>query len=116
MELTVPAFMKRCIDSYEALRGKVPSEVDIDFWDAVVVSAADEDQATAFREQIAQRKGRNLIPLVPYHVFSDPPGPKVGSGGATLHILEHLRNMYGEEQRRMRILLIHTGGQSKRPA
>lgn len=114
MELTVPDFMRRCIESYEALRGKVPSEVDIAFWDAVVISAADEDQATAFREQIAQRKERNLIPLVPYHVFSDPPGPKVGSGGATLHILEHLRNMYGEEQRRMRILLIHTGGQSKR--
>lgn len=114
MELTVPAFMKRCIDSYEALRGKVPSEVNIAFWDVVVISAADEDQATAFREQISQRKDRNLIPLVPYHVFSDPPGPKVGSGGATLHILEHLRNLYGEEQRRMRILLIHTGGQSKR--
>nr|XP_037277246.1 LOW QUALITY PROTEIN: fucose-1-phosphate guanylyltransferase-like [Rhipicephalus microplus] len=114
MELTVPAFMKRCIDSYEALRGKVPSEVEILFWDAVVISAADEDQASAFREQIAQRKERNLIPLVPYHVFSDPPGPKVGSGGATLHILEHLRNMYGKELHRMRILLIHTGGQSKR--
>uniref|UniRef100_L7M084 GDP-fucose pyrophosphorylase domain-containing protein n=1 Tax=Rhipicephalus pulchellus TaxID=72859 RepID=L7M084_RHIPC len=106
--------MKRCIDSYEALRGKVPSEVDISFWDAVVISAADEDQARAFREQIAQRKERNLIPLVPYHVFSDPPGPKVGSGGATLHILERLHNMYGDEQHRMRILLIHTGGQSKR--
>ncbi|KAH7955106.1 hypothetical protein HPB49_024568 [Dermacentor silvarum] len=114
MELTVPAFMKRCIDSYEALRGKVPSEVGITFWDAVVISAADEDQASAFHEQITQRKERNLIPLVPYHVFSDPPGPKVGSGGATLHILEQLRNMYGEEQSRMRILLIHTGGQSKR--
>ncbi|XP_075545390.1 fucose-1-phosphate guanylyltransferase-like [Dermacentor variabilis] len=114
MELTVPAFMKRCIDSYEALRGKVPSEVGITFWDAVVMSAADEEQAAAFREQIIQRKEKSLIPLVPYHVFSDPPGPKVGSGGATLHILEQLRNIYGEEQSHMRILLIHTGGQSKR--
>ncbi|KAH9373805.1 hypothetical protein HPB48_007473 [Haemaphysalis longicornis] len=78
------------------------------------LSAADEDQACAFRLQIDDRKKRNLIPLVPYHVFPDPPGPKIGSGGATLHILEHLHDIYGEEQARMRILLIHTGGQSKR--
>lgn len=114
MDLSVPCFMKTCIDSYEALRGKVPKEVGVAFWDAVVISAADEDQACAFRVQIGDRKKRNLIPLVPYHVFPDPPGPKIGSGGATLHILEHLHEIYGEEQSRMRILLIHTGGQSKR--
>lgn len=114
MDRSVPCFMKASIDTYEALRGKVPKEVGVTFWDAVVVSAADEDQACAFRLQIDDRKKRNLIPLVPYHVFPDPPGPKIGSGGATLHILEHLHDIYGEEQARMRILLIHTGGQSKR--
>lgn len=114
MDLSVPCFMKACLDSYEALRGKVPKEVGATFWDAVVISAADEDQACAFRIQIDDRKRRSLIPVVPYHVFPDPPGPKIGSGGATLHILEHLQGIYGEEQARMRILLIHTGGQSKR--
>ncbi|XP_077519090.1 fucose-1-phosphate guanylyltransferase-like isoform X2 [Amblyomma americanum] len=115
MELTVSSFMKSCLDSYEALRGKVPKTVGATFWDAVVLSAADEDQASAFCVQISQRKKGNLIPLVQYHVFSDPPGQKIDSGGATLHVLEQLHKIYGDERlSQMRILLMHAGGQSKR--
>ena len=32
-----------------------------------------------------------------YHVFQDPPGPKIGNGGATLVALEELEKIYGDE-------------------
>ena len=32
-----------------------------------------------------------------YVVISDPPGVKVGSGGSTLHCLEHMLKIFGNE-------------------
>ncbi|KAG0419989.1 hypothetical protein HPB47_003747, partial [Ixodes persulcatus] len=114
METSVCSFMRACLDSYDALRGKCPKKENAVFWDAVVISAADEQQAAAFRLQIQRKKERGLLPLVPYHVVSDLPGAKMGSGGATLHVLERLAELYGDRSFAMRTLLIHTGGQSKR--
>ncbi|KAM7290741.1 fucose-1-phosphate guanylyltransferase [Ixodes scapularis] len=114
METSVCSFMRACLDSYDALRGKCPKKENAAFWDAVIISAADEQQAAAFRLQIQRKRERGLLPLVPYHVFADLPGAKMGSGGATLHILERLAELYGDRSFAMRMLLIHTGGQSKR--
>lgn len=114
METSVRSFMRACLDSYDALRGKCPKKENASFWDAVVISAADEQQAAAFRLQIHGKRDRGLLPLVPYHVFADLPGAKMGTGGATLHILERLTELYGDLTFDMRTLLIHTGGQSKR--
>ena len=51
----------------------------IPFYDMVVLTAADKDQADAFQKQVDDKMDRGHLPLgVPYHVFSDPPGPKVG--------------------------------------
>uniref|UniRef100_A0A6B0VDN4 Putative fucose-1-phosphate guanyltransferase n=1 Tax=Ixodes ricinus TaxID=34613 RepID=A0A6B0VDN4_IXORI len=114
METSVCSFMRACLHSYDALRGKCPKKENAVFWDAVVISAADEQQAAAFRLQIQRKSEQGLLPLVPYHVFADLPGAKMGSGGATLHILERLAELYGAQSFAMRTLLIHTGGQSKR--
>ena len=49
------------------------------FWDLVVVTAGDEDQAKAYREQIENKITLHQLPMgVSYHVFHDPPGPKAG--------------------------------------
>ncbi|CAN7945774.1 unnamed protein product [Ixodes hexagonus] len=114
METSVSSFMRACLDSYDALRGKCPKKENALFWDAVVISAADEQQAAAFRLQIHRKKENGLLPVVPYHIFADLPGAKMGSGGATLHILERLTELYGDHCFEMRTLVIHTGGQSKR--
>ncbi|KAG8548926.1 hypothetical protein GDO81_023484 [Engystomops pustulosus] len=50
-----------------------------EFWDVVVITAADARQEGAYRQQIADKLARRELPLgVRYHVFSDPPGPKIG--------------------------------------
>ena len=49
------------------------------FYDLVVLTAADEDQAEAFQKQVDDKLERGHLPLgVPYHVYSDPPGPRAG--------------------------------------
>ena len=49
------------------------------------------------------------------HVFPDPPGAKVGSGGATLLSLEYLRNIYSKAELDVfRIIMVHGGGASQR--
>lgn len=49
-----------------------------------------------------------------YHVLVDPPGPKIGSGGSTLVVLDALSKAYGAHFKTMKILLLHAGGYSKR--
>lgn len=49
-----------------------------------------------------------------YHVIADPPGPKIGSGGSTLIVLQYLREQYGDELNSQLVLLIHAGGYCKR--
>ncbi|XP_010084423.1 PREDICTED: fucose-1-phosphate guanylyltransferase, partial [Pterocles gutturalis] len=49
-----------------------------------------------------------------YHVFVDPPGPKTGNGGSTLHVLQCLEDLYGDKWTSFTVLLIHSGGYSQR--
>ncbi len=37
-------------------------------------------------------------PLLRYLAFSDPPGAKIGNGGATMHALEQLEMVVGWEE------------------
>ncbi|KAM6264480.1 fucose-1-phosphate guanylyltransferase isoform 2-T2 [Spheniscus humboldti] len=69
--------MGRRLARFAALRGKAarPGE----FWDVVAVTAADAEQALAYRQQLAEKLSRKELPLgARYHVFVDPPGPKIG--------------------------------------
>jgi len=50
-----------------------------EFWDVVVVTAADESQRDAYELQIRGKVDRRELPLgLHYKVFSDPPGSKIG--------------------------------------
>ena len=56
--------------------GKTPT---IPFWDLVVLSAADEDQRTAFQMQLNEKIERGSLPLgVEYLTFADPGKAKIG--------------------------------------
>lgn len=49
------------------------------FWDAVVITTADEEQSKAYRLQLEmKRRRRELPPNLPFHIFADPPGTKIG--------------------------------------
>lgn len=50
-----------------------------DFWDLVVLTASDEAQACAYRQQIESKLAKKELPIgIEYIVYSDPPGPKIG--------------------------------------
>lgn len=87
-------------------------------WDYIILTASNESQAIAYRRQIEERLAKNLLPAgVKYAVLPDPEGKRVGSGGATFQVMRYI----GEQEKgrrnpfsRRRILVIHSGGDSKR--
>ncbi|XP_074077280.1 fucose-1-phosphate guanylyltransferase isoform X2 [Macrotis lagotis] len=86
-----------------------------EFWDVVVITAADEKQKLAYKQQLSRKLQQKELPLgVQYHVFADPAGAKIGNGGSTLYALQHLEKLYGDRWRCFSILLIHSGGYSQR--
>ncbi|XP_073332420.1 fucose-1-phosphate guanylyltransferase [Pagrus major] len=98
---------------FNSLRGRQvqPGE----FWDVVVLTAADESQREAYELQISGKVDRKELPLgIQYKVFSDPPGSKIGNGGATLHVLQQLNRIYEKTLGSLRVIIIHAGGFSQR--
>lgn len=85
-------------------------------WDYVVLTASNEQQADGFRNQIASRLEAGLLPAsTKYVVLSDPDGKRVGSGGATLNVIRYIAEAEGNcDFSKLRILVIHSGGDSKR--
>lgn len=87
-------------------------------WDYLIITASNEEQAANFREQIAYRQERGLLPSrIHYAVLPDPEGKRVGSGGATLHVMKYIREQEPDCKNPFegkRILVIHSGGDSKR--
>ncbi|NWS65912.1 FPGT guanylyltransferase, partial [Crotophaga sulcirostris] len=69
----------------------------------------------AYRQQLAGKLRGKELPLgARYLVFVDPPGPKIGNGGSTLHVLQCLEDLYGDKWTSFTVLLIHSGGYSQR--
>ncbi|NWI87382.1 FPGT guanylyltransferase, partial [Pitta sordida] len=69
----------------------------------------------AFRELLAEKLRREELPRgVRYLVCADPPGPRIGNGGSTLHVLKYLEDLYGDQWTSFTVLLIHSGGYSQR--
>ncbi|XP_072275578.1 fucose-1-phosphate guanylyltransferase [Pyxicephalus adspersus] len=104
---------QRRLAQYSSMRGREvrPGE----FWDVIVITAADKQQERAYQQQIADKLARKELPLgVRYHVFSDPPGPKIGNGGSTFYALHCLNQLYPHELDSFRVMLIHAGGYSQR--
>jgi len=96
-------------------------------WDDVVLTAANEHQAAAFRYQIDLRQRLAMLPTATrFHVIADPEGIRIGSGGATLNVLKRLADEHPDSERvappsevagpfqGRRILVLHSGGDSKR--
>ncbi len=98
-------------------------------WDYLIVTAANEDQARAYEEQLRVRLDLGLIHGArKVLVVADPGGRRIGSGGSTLLCLlevinRELRSRPKEMSspaawetalRRLRILIVHAGGDARR--
>lgn len=84
-------------------------------WDYVILTASNEAQAESYRAQIAYRSKAGYLPeSTKYAVLADPDGKRVGSGGATLNVLRYLAEDGCQSFSGRRILVLHSGGDSKR--
>ena len=90
-------------------------------WDYLIVTAANDRQAAAYDAQIQLRREMGLLPQVRnVLVIADRDGRRIGSGGSTLECLSEVlrREPYSGSVetilRRLRILIVHAGGDSRR--
>ena len=85
-------------------------------FDVIVITAANEAQAAGYREQIAWRRANGFFDdRTDVLVVPDPGGRRVGSLGATLNVLVELaRCAKGDPFKKRRILVCHSGGDSRR--
>ncbi|XP_021051554.1 fucose-1-phosphate guanylyltransferase isoform X1 [Mus pahari] len=103
----------RKLRRFSELRGKPMAAGE--FWDVVAITAADEKQELAYKQQLSEKLKKKELPLgVQYHVFPDPAGTKIGNGGSTLCSLQCLESLYGDRWNSLKVLLIHSGGYSQR--
>ncbi|KAM7097509.1 fucose-1-phosphate guanylyltransferase isoform 2-T2 [Molossus nigricans] len=98
---------QRKLQRFSELRGKPVAAGE--FWDIVVITAADEKQELAYKQQLSEKLKKKELPLgVQYHVFVDPAGAKIGNGGSTFCALWCLQKLYGDKWNSFTILLIHS--------
>ena len=88
-------------------------------WDYVILTASNEQRAEGFRMQIEERLNAGFLPKgTHFAVLPDPDGKRVGSGGATLNVIRYIAEQTGKSAENafegLRILVIHSGGDSKR--
>ena len=108
-------FLKQSyLDSYDdylrSLKGKTST------WDFCIITASNESQAEAYREQIKYRQKLNQLPKnTHYAVIPDKDGKRIGSGGATLAVMKYIKEVTKADSfRGIKALVIHSGGDSKR--
>lgn len=97
-------------DAWEDYRRALSDAIPV--WDYIILTASNEHQARSFRLQAELRKAY-LPARTRFAVIPDEGGVRVGSGGATLSVLKYLRERESSF-RGLRILVIHSGGDSKR--
>lgn len=107
-----------CVDAWEEYLRQVKNSRAI-CWDYVILTASNEEQAAIYRRELEYRLALKKLPSQTiYLVLEDPDGKRVGSGGATLNVLREIakERQEGEENffTGLRILVIHSGGDSKR--
>ncbi|WP_373218943.1 L-fucokinase [Ruminococcus sp. 5_1_39BFAA] len=106
------------LDSWEDYRRSLRKQSFIK-WDYIILTASNEEQAKDYREQIEDRLRLGFLPAsTKYAVLPDPDGKRVGSGGATFHVMKYIAEQDEEggtdHFAGKRILVIHSGGDSKR--
>ncbi|MBI5567525.1 MAG: bifunctional fucokinase/L-fucose-1-P-guanylyltransferase, partial [Chloroflexi bacterium] len=83
-------------------------------WDVCVLTASDERQAAMYRGQLEWRQAAGLLPRhTRFMVIADPNGQRIGSGGATLRVLDQLA-AEADTLTSGHVLIIHSGGDSRR--
>jgi len=85
-------------------------------WDYVILTASNDLQAKGYEAQINERKKNGTLPKqTQFLVIPDKDGKRVGSGGATLGVINEIVKREGKADfSGLRILVIHSGGDSKR--
>ncbi len=82
-------------------------------FDVCVLTAANESQAEGYRIQLQEHR-RDALPIGELLVIADPHDRRIGSGGSTFYVLDQLYRRYGKRLFRMRVLILHSGGDSRR--
>lgn len=104
-------------DTWEDYQRSLSSE-SFPVWDYIILTASDSNQAQGYLKQLQARK--DFLPAhTHFAVIPDEGGMRVGSGGATLSVLKYIYERENEftgkgHFDRLRILVIHSGGDSKR--
>ena len=99
------------LDSWEEFKLAKESK-NYPTWDYIVITASNDFQSKGYLYQIDSRK--NFLPSrSKFLVVPDEGGKRVGSGGATLTVLQKIYELE-KTFHHLRILVIHSGGDSKR--
>ena len=102
------------LDAWELYADSLEDE-NACLWDYIILTASNELQAEAFKKEIDCRLLKGVIPSrIHYAVIPDPDGKRVGSGGAAFNVIKYLSQQEGESFLDKKILVIHSGGDSKR--
>jgi galactokinase/mevalonate kinase-like predicted kinase len=108
-----------------------PAAAVTDGWDYLIVTASNDQQASAYRSQLDLRRRMGLLGAArEVLVVPDPQGRRVGSGGSTIYCLiellsRHLTKItqkgslgdpqaWRETLSHLRVLIVHAGGDSRR--
>ena len=84
-----------CQDAWQEYEKSLTKKYFIQ-WDYVILTASNEEQAAAYRAQIDARLAAGRLPAgTVYEVLPDPDGKRVGSGGATFHVMKYLSEQGG---------------------
>ncbi|MBO7619215.1 MAG: hypothetical protein J6T06_01790 [Victivallales bacterium] len=85
-------------------------------WDYIILTASNDQQAAAFQAQLDERQAAGFLPArTKFAIIPDKDGVRVGSGGATLGAIRFLAEQTGGESfSHLRVMVIHSGGDSKR--
>lgn len=93
---------------------KVLKKEITDIWDYIVITAANEKQKIQYEKEIEKRKQEGYLPdKIKFIVITDFKEKRVGSGGATLNVLQYMK-LKEKDFEEKKTLIIHSGGDSKR--
>lgn len=80
----------------------------------IIITAPSQAIANSYQRQL-QLLSSNIFTSIDLDSCFDPSGKRVGSGGGTLNAIDYLTSKYGYDHiLNSRILIIHSGGDSRR--